>query len=287
MIRFAKQWDAWWCGNVPPHALAIARIAVGLFWLAIALEYGMHLLGQFSSAGVAMPLLGDAYLPTTIFDAPSPAVTIILYVLLLLCLAGFTIGYRMRLCLVGILLLGFEFWQLSLHLFPATIHRVSLLFILVFLLGGADRTLSLRAFLQRGSVYAWEPICVLPQRLLAVQITATYLGAALQKLWLPGWQDGGILQASFMGSWATPFAFAIARLNLPASFYDAAVIGITGFEIALPICFWIPRVRKLAFIAGAFFHIAIALLLSIWSFLVLVPLYVLFLPPKTVARKKS
>jgi hypothetical protein len=283
ILRCAKQWDAWWCAAVPPHALAIARIAIGSFWLLLALGYAPVLFVSFSSSGVAMPLLGDGYSGMQLFDAPSPFIVTVLYALLLVCLIGFIAGYRMRVCLLGILVLGLEFWQLSLHVFPATIHRISLFFILVFLCSGADMALSLRMHRERGTWRAWESVSLLPQRLLAVQITATYLGAALQKLWLPGWEDGGILRASLMSSWATPLAFRIVRWDIAPSLYDAAVPAIILFEVLLAMSFWIPRVRWIGFAFGAMFHIAIALLLSIWSFLVLIPLYVLFLPPQQVA----
>ena len=152
----------------------------------------------------------------------------------------------------------------------------------MFLISGADRTLSVRMLREKGSLAAWEPISILPQRLLTVQLTLTYAGAMLQKLWLPDWQGGEILYYSLFHVGATPLAYSIARLDLPMELYDALVWLVKLFELGLFIGLWIPKVQRWFFATGAAFHISIAFLFSIWSFLGFIPLYILFLPPERV-----
>jgi hypothetical protein len=118
--------------------------------------------------------------------------------------------------------------------------------------------------------------------LLAVQLTATYVVVGIQKWWLPLWRGGDILYYSFIGRWGTPLARWLVRAVPSPRFYDALVIMTKLLETAMPVGFWIPRVRWFFFASGLVFHALIALLLGIWWFLVLPPAYVLFLEPETV-----
>ena len=152
----------------------------------------------------------------------------------------------------------------------------------MFLISGADRTLSVRMLREKGSLAAWEPISILPQRLLTVQLTLTYAGAMLQKLWLPDRQSGDILYYSLFHVGSTPLAYSIARLDLPMVFYDVLVWLAKIFEFTMFIELCIPKVQRFFFAAGAAFHISIAFLFSIWSFLGFIPLYILFVSPERV-----
>lgn len=273
---FFERWDRWWLRTGPPHAQAIARMGFGLF-LLIGLGRDLpHVTMLYSTQGVPLPLY-----PMTI---PTPVLAHVLYGVLLLAALGLTLGCALRTSCVLVLTLGLYFWNVNLHLFPATIHRVSFILLLVFLVSGADRTMSLRMRRRQGSWFAWEPVSILAQRLIAIQLTATYLGSAIQKLWLPMWQGGEILRVSFMSRWATPLAFGIAKLPLSDRVYDFMTEVVKFVEFLLPFGFWIRKARPYAFLVGALFHVAVGALLSIWAFLVLLPLYPCFLPPEDVER---
>lgn len=134
-----------------------------------------------------------------------------------------------------------------------------------------------------GSFFAWEPVSILPTRLLTLQITATYAGVGWQKLWLPDWQNGQILYYSFIGKWGSPLGFWLARI-LPAWSYDVLNWIVRFMECTIPICLWLRDWRVYAFIAGTVFHVSIALIMDIWWFLVLPPAYILFLNPDAVYK---
>ena len=186
--------------------------------------------------------------------------------------------------LIAILLCAY-FWQLQLHLFPASYNRILFFCLLVLLPGGADRTFSLAMLRQHGSVFAWEPVSILPQRLLSLQITFTFLGVGWQKLWLPSWQTGEILPYSFISRWGTPLAFWFVRLPLTLRFYDHLLFVVKFFEFVVPFGLWIPKTRNAAVAGIAIFLILIASFLSIWWFLFIIPSCILFYPPESVFQR--
>lgn len=278
-----RRWDHWWFRPVPPHALALCRIAFGLFLLFyVAVTYLPHLTLLFSSEGFQTPLFLSSSSP--LFIVPTPGVVIAIAVALLVALVGFTLGYGMRLSAIVILLIGLWAWQISFHDFSTSYLRLFGLLLAVFACSGADRTLSLRMRLKQGSWFAWEPISILPQRLIAVQLAATYLGVGWQKVWLPEWQGGEVLAYSFVTRWATAPAYWLVRLNLPIWFYDFSVLLVKLFETTLPFGLWMKSVQRWYMLGGLFFHLFITVFLGIWWFLVLPPLYVVFLDPERVRQ---
>lgn len=278
MTRFLRLWDSWWMRPVPPHALAIFRIAFAAFLLVEAATYLPHVTMMFSSAGLAIPL--QTGLP--FLAPPSPAAAYGVAIAYCAALAFLLFGYRMWIALAALVCFFLYYWQLSFYAFPSSYHRLFFFSFLVLLLGGADKTFSLRMKLERGSWSAWESVCILPQRFLAVQLTATYAVVGVQKWWLPLWQGGDILYYSLIGRWGTPIARWLVHAIPQPWLYDVLVIATKVLETAMPIGFWIPRFRWLFFAAGFVFHVLIAVLLGSWWFLVLPPAYILFLEPETV-----
>ena len=268
--------EKWMFRQCPPHALAIARIAWGLWGFFYVGRNIVHLPLLMSREGIPLPLYLDY--------VPGVTIAYVLFAILLLAYIGFIVGYRMRLSTIIIILMSLYFWQLSFHLFIATFHRLYLLLFIVFLFSGADRTFSVWAKQKRGSFAAWEPISIFPQRLIALQMTITYLGSGWQKLLLLDWQGGAILKYSFISAWASPLARWIIQLPLPDIFYDAAVYITKFFGFFMPFGLWIRKIRIVFFLFGAFFHISIALLLSVWSFFILIPLYIVFLEPEEIHK---
>jgi hypothetical protein len=280
-----KRWDEWWCGQVPPHALAIVRIGFGLFLFIEAMTYVPGIDVLLSSHGLIFSLWADR-IPASVrflLEPPEPIVAnaiACVYVLACLLLAA---GCAMRTALAILILLFLYYWQLSFHLFPSSYHRMFFFILVVLSFSGADRTLSFRMWRRAGSCFSWEPISILPQRLIAAQITATYIGVSWQKIWLPDWQNGNILFFSFMGKWGTPPAYFLARI-LPQWSFDALNWIVKLFEFFLPFCLWMRDWRLFAIIAGTIFHVSVALLLGIWWFLILPPAYVIFFDPYDVHR---
>ncbi|MDO8648736.1 MAG: hypothetical protein Q7R81_03040 [Candidatus Peregrinibacteria bacterium] len=290
--RFSKVWNAWWFRQAPPHALALYRIIFGSF---LVLYWGLLLPDAqmlFSTSGISIPRF-DATTSILPFLSvlPTPWVANALLWLLLLCFTALTLGCCMRIACVAALLLMTYFYAISYHLTWFTMEHVTVVMLIAFLISGADRAFSLRMLRRKGSFFAWEPASVLAQRLIAVQVTATFLGAGWLKLVMPAWIAGGeILPYSFISRWATPIGYWAIHRNLPMWFYDLSVYSVKFFEFFLPFGFWIPKIRILAFGLLTLFLTSIAVTLSFWWFLVLVPSCILFVEPEEFyerLRKRS
>ena len=246
--------------------MAVVRIGFGAFLLLIAIPYAPNVDVIFSTEGITLPLYTSV---------PSPFVARLLFSLFLLSVVGLTAGYRMRLSLVVLILLSFYFYQLSLHLFPSSYNRLFFFIMGALLLSGADETLSIKARKKK-------QVSIFAQRLIMLQVTATYLGVGWQKVILEAWQGGEVLTYSFMGRWGTSLAHWLLQLNLPASFYDWSVFIVMVLEVALPLGLWLKPIQKEFMIFGLLFHTAVSLFLGIWWFMALGVLYVLFLDPELV-----
>ncbi len=273
--RLWKKWDAWLLAEGPPHCLGIMRIGFGLSVLAEGLTYLPFLRTIASNQGVTLPLL-----PYPWAAAPSPTMVYVLAAVFLAAAIGFTLGAYYRLSAATLLLMCLTFWHLFLYLFGTSFHRLFLFTLLILLCSNAHETLSVDAWRKRGSWVNWVPVSLLPQRLIALQITFTYVGVAALKLVFKAWQGGEVFSYSLAGMWATPPAFWIIRLNLPMEFYDAVTKGVTLFEFALIWALWTKRWRWVGVAMGIAFHGGIAILMSIWWFLALIPLYAAFWEPQ-------
>jgi len=130
-----------------------------------------------------------------------------------------------------------------------------------------------------------KEICILPQRLLQVQLTFTYLGVGWQKINLPDWQGGEILTYSFIGRWGTELGYYIGQLPIPLVAWDWVTHSIIFFEFILPFGLWHKPTQKIWMIGGVLFHVGIALILSIWWFVMVPPLYILWLMDNETKKK--
>ena len=282
----SNPWDRFWLRPVPPHALALTRIAIGLFLLVYAGLYIPHLTVLFSDQGLVLPLYLERFPNFAFFLAPpSPLVTHILYGIFLLAMLGIALGAFFRVSVVTVILLALYFWQIQLHLFPTSYNRILLFCLLVMLPSGAQRTFSFDQWRRSGSWLHWELVSILPQRLIALQITMTFLGVSLQKLWLPHWQSGEILAYSFISRWATPFAFWYARLPFDIHHYDFIIWVVKFIEPVGAVGLWIPRIRFVSILSIAVFLILVSAMLSIWWFLFIIPAFILFYDPEDVALR--
>lgn len=281
MSTFFERWHQWWLGPIDPRPLAFVRISLGLFFIVYGLTFLPFTTLLFSNQGLVLPLLahGAPEWLQWLLQPPSAAVAWCVMVIYFVCVIGITIGYKLRWCLLGTIVIALWTWQLQLHLFPGSYSRLLLFTLIVLLLGGADHAWAHRMKREQGSAWASKPMHAVAQRLLMVQLTITYAGVGLQKLVLPIWATGEVLSYSLSGLWASPLAFWFIGLNLPMSAYDFFIWVVIVFEVTIPIGLWIPSVQRYFMLGGAIFHILIAIMLGIWWFVVLIPLYVLFLPP--------
>ena len=278
------RWNHFWFRTCPPHNLAIFRILFGAYLL---FQFGLelpHVAMIYSSDGIhlPLPLLMSSDWATVLFAAPPLWLANMLFGIFMTALLLFTLGAWTRVSTaVSFVLYGY-FWIISMSQFGTSFHRLFLFMLLVMSFSGAGSAFSLDMRCKRGSWTAWEPISILPQRLLAIQISAMYLGVGLQKLVIAEWRSGAILSYGFIGRWATAPAFAVARWNIPIAWYDALNVLVKSLEVTIPFGLWIKRYQWWFFLGGALFHIFIAIFLAIWWFLPLIAAYVLFLDPEEV-----
>lgn len=269
--------EEWTFRKSPPHALAFFRIAFGAFllfyWGGMILEVPM----RFSTAGLLFPL-HDSPLLSFI---PSPVIAYIPFLLILFCFFCIMIGAHMRIATLSAFILYVYYQNISLHLFGTSYDRIFMVTLLVLAVSGADRTFSYAMRQKYGTALEWEYISVLPQRLIALQITFVYLGVGYQKIWLPGWKTGEILYYAFIGRWGTPLAYWFAA-HIPMVVFDWLLYTTKAFELLIPFGLWIRPVQKWFFLGGALFHTLITITLSIWWFMFLLPSYVIFLEPEAV-----
>lgn len=285
MIKnFFQQWDTWWCREAPPHALAIFRIAFGTFILLYVLPFGFNIKYLFSNEGIVQPFFSylNTPLPEMMYMPPSPFVATCIFLFFIVALLCFTVGFAYRAATLSIILLLLYYWNLNLFLFLTSYLRIFLTTFIVMFISSADKTFSVRMIRERGSFFAWEPITILPQRILAVQVTMTYLVVGWQKIILADWQSGEILSYSYIGFWATPLAFWTAKLNFPMWVYDVKVELVKYWEMLVAFGLWYRPTQKFFFVTAFLFHFVISLYLAIWWFMIVPAYFIFFVPPENV-----
>lgn len=283
--RCTHAWQKFFLEPIQPHSLAVMRIALGGTLLILWLRYLPHVDVYFSDQGLALPYIEPhAGSLSMLLTHPPLAAAYAIYAMLLLGIFGMLLGYRYRVASIVTIILLIYIGLLSFHNFLASWGR--LLFFTTVILGmsGADRTYSLTMYRKKGSWTAWEMVDAWPQRVLAIQIAMTYFGVGLQKTFLPDWQSGEILAYAFINGWSNPFSHLVAQWNMPMWVYDGMTIGVKILHGALPIALWMPRWQRYAFAAGAAFHIGVTMIMGMWWFLVLIPLYAAFVNPITISH---
>lgn len=276
-------WDHFWLRDVHPHGLALTRIAMGLFLLVYAGLYVPHLTILFSNEGLVLPLYIDRFPAFSLVLAPpSPLVAHIIYAVFLLAMLGITLGAFFRFSTFLTTLLALYHWQLQLHIFPTSYNRILFLCLIILFFSGAHRTFSIDQWRRSGSFFDWEKICILPQRLITLQITGTFLGVSLQKFWLPHWQGGEVLAYSYISRWGTELARIYARLPFTLLHYDSIVWVVKIVQPIAAVGMWIPRIRWPSYIFLTGFLLLISVMLSIWWFVFIIPASILYWPQENV-----
>lgn len=272
---FLTGYDRFFHRQVPPHALAFVRIALGLFVM-------LYWLTEWSQARLFS--VDGALNPAQIWTGPvsfallHPQVWFVhcFFALTFLFLIFFTSGFLTRTSALFILGAFAYFNLLSQWQFAASFYRLFCFSFAVFLIPGGDRTFSVAMRLKHGSFFAWEPVSIFSQRLLSLQVTATYFCVSWQKLFIPNWKSGEILLEGFTGRWGTPAGFFLAQ-TLPQGVVDFMLRGSVVLECLMPFGLWIRKMQPLFFVFGFLFHTMITVTMGIWWFQFLVPVYIVFL----------
>lgn len=274
------RWNHFFHRDVPPHLIAIVRIAFGLFLMIYWGERWSQAV-LFSPAGLQTPaFVSDVPLFHALFF-PSLFGLHIFFGFTFIVLISFTLGVAVRTSTAMLLGCFFYFYILTQWMFMTSFFRLFIFTLIVFLLPGGDRAFSVAMWRKHGSIFAWEPMSILQQRFLSLQVTFTYLAVGWQKLIIPDWRSGDILLQGFTGRWATPFGRFFAR-TFPHWVFDSAIHVTVLFECLMPFGLWIRKLQPWFFVGGCIFHTMISLTMDIWWFQVLVPLYIVFLTPEEV-----
>lgn len=276
-------WDHFWYRPCAPHALALTRIAVALYILCYALLYAPHIPLLFSAEGLVLPLFADAYPQfAPVLMPPSVPVAYALFALCIAAIIFVLLGAFHKFSLAIVIGLSLYFWQLQLHLFPTSYNRIVLLVLVVLFWSGASRTFSVDQWRRSGSPWNWEYVSILPQRLIALQVSITFLGVSLQKWWLPQWDGGEVLSYAFLGMWGTGLAHWYARLPFDMSHYDFLVLVVKILQPLAAVGLWLQRFRFASFLFIAGFIVMVSTMLSIWWFIYVIPTCILFWAPEDV-----
>ncbi|MDP7069545.1 MAG: hypothetical protein QF815_03375 [Candidatus Peribacteraceae bacterium] len=240
----------------------------------------------FSNEGLVLPLYettAPSWLSIIIMP-PSPQIAFALYLLLLASLFCFLCGIYYRVATSIALLLGLYFWQLQLHVFAASFDRILFFCLLILLFSGAGKTFSFDQKRLTGSMFNWEPISILPHRIITLQISATFFGVGLQKWWLPDWVDGTILYQSFISRWGSPLAYWYANLPLGMGHYDFVVLLVKIIQPVVAVGVWFKLTRLPSVLLISVFLTLVASMLTIWWFLFIIPACILYFDQESVLK---
>jgi hypothetical protein len=289
-------WNRFWFEPQPPHAQALFRVMFGVFLLIYWLLRAPHVSFLFTTDGLYIPLfdppaggLAAVHRPGDLIGwltAPvSPWIAWWLYAALIASLVLFTLGWWTRAAAIAQLLLYAYFHHVQLYTLNASFDRLLLQVSLLMCASRCDEVISLRAWRRRrAGLPVGRPVPAWPARLIALQMTAVYLGTGVNKLVSPAWHGGEILYYNFIGYWGSDLAFWIARAVPWMIVYDVLVYATIAFEVSAPIGLYVRRLQPWYFVFGLGFHTMIAVTLQIWQFLAMPAGYVLYLDPARVQR---
>lgn len=262
--------------DVQGHSWAAFRITFGLYFLIYLLAFVPRLLSTFSSKGFAVPyLIPDLSLP--------PALCAGVYGLLVSATIALILGYKPRLTAVSVFVLYLYFYLLNIAVKNTSHERLNLLMLLILALASPADVWSLTPSPRTAATTA--KLSIWGTRLITLQVAFLYFGAGLWKLLNPSWHSGELLYFNFIGDWATPLGFWLARLLPQGAAWSVMSWTVIGWELLMPVLLFTPKLRLFAVISGTLFHLAVWAFLGIPEFMNCVAAYVLFFPPGVVAER--
>lgn len=282
----------YWFAPQPPHALAVFRILFGLYLL----WYWVHRVGYvellLSQNGMAFSYFGapralDAGLPgvlSAIFQPPSPAIAWAIYGLAVASGAAITLGVWTRLAVTAHLAVFAFSFLIQAYIVDTSYDRLILILLVLLAMSRSDAVFSLTAWKRaRRGKPAVDRIEYWPVRLITAQIAIMYLGSGVLKIMAPAWDQGEILQYTFLGNWGREFAMPVVG-RIHSGIWDlAALLTIIG-EVYMPILLYHRKLQKVAFVLGTLFHLVIGAFLNIWPFMFMPLTYVLFVDPDRFSK---
>lgn len=257
-----------WLGKTQPHKLAIARILFGSFLLAFLMLYAPHSNHLFSANGFIVTFTSRWGLLTA---APSVPIAILLYVITCSAALSFIIGWHFRIASAVLVIVSMHYYNLHFHLIDGTPFRLLWFTLLLFSISGAHKAYSVVANQHPATV-----INVLPVTLLKIQVSVLYIVSGGLKMLLPAWQSGDILYYVLHGNLATPIGQSLGNSTLITDYSHVVVWLIILAELYIGIGLWRKSTKIAAMIMGCIFHITVAITISLWWFLFIPCLYVLF-----------
>lgn len=267
----ARRYDAFWLEPSSGLRSACFRIAFAIYMLGYLGVLAPDVAVLFSSEGVYVPYL----VPDL---APPPAVAWALYGAMLALCGALLVGYRTELSALALLVLYLHHYFLQLAVKQSSFERLIILYLAILTLAGSGQRLGLDGLRAPSPSVRWA------ERLIAAQSVFLYAGSGLWKLLNPAWHDGALLASTFQGMWATPLAFSIARLGLPACAWALGGWLVIALELALGPLLLMRRTRRLGIALAAAFHVGNWLLLFIPEFLVCLCALVVFVDEAALER---
>lgn len=252
------------------HRTAACRVLFGLYLFAYFGSMLPHVPLMFSNQGIYQPYLVPDY-------APGPALAWLLFLAMLALCCAFVVGYRSEGCARGLFVLFLYHYFLQLAVKQSSFDRLIAIDLLVFCFADSGRAWGFDA--RRPGLAP----CVWPERMLALQSVALYLGSGLWKLANPAWHTGALLRSTLQGMFATPLAFALVRAGFSDDTWTLFSFATIAFELALGPLLLIPSTRPLGIALGLGFHLFNSGVLAVPEFLVAACAYPVFVAPETLA----
>jgi hypothetical protein len=290
IARGAGAWTNFWFAEISPYTIALFRLLFGIYLLLYFLGSCTNVPLFYSNEGVYCPL----FIPDI---APAPWIAWTLYLITVVLIFAFTVGYRMK--VVAPLAFGFYMYHFCLNIGAraCSYDRLAVMAFILLCLAPSDQVLSLgnKKIGATPTTSAWAT------RLLAIHLCLFYVSTGLYKVLSPGWQTGGEVIKGVMSSiFSSDLAFAVVRLQLPSAVFDFLAFAVVVFELTCPIGFLmrdisiktafsdselrLKGVQYYFFVAGILFHIGIWIFMQLPQFLICPIFYVLFIPASEIER---
>jgi hypothetical protein len=291
IARVPEAWMNFWFAEISPYPIALFRVLFGIYLLIYFLGSCTNVPLFYSNEGVYTPL----FIPDI---APAPWIAWILYIITVILICAFTVGYRLK--VVAPLASAFYLYHFCLNIGSRACSYDRLVFMALILLclAPSDQVLSFKKKNTPGdptpTTSAWAT------RLLAIHIALFYFSTGLYKELSPGWHSGEIIKGVMSSNFSSDLAFAVVRLKLAPVVYDFLAASVIVYELICPIGFalrnlsfttafsqkrlHIKGVQYYFFAAGIFLHCGIWIFMQIPQFLICPVYYVLFMPANDIRR---
>lgn len=245
--RSAARWERFWFAPVSMWPVAVFRMLVGavvVLWATLRLSDAPVWLAATGTAGVGSGVAG--------WLLHDPAGAHVAVAVLGLAGVALSVGWKPRWAAAVCTVLLWLFIVRNGAVFNSG-DRLLMLFTMALvaaptrLLGSADAYLSGHVQLE-GPAWIW--------RMVQLQMTLLYAGAAISKLFVGVWQQGDAVGQIWMLEQFHRVSFAPSFADLPV-FVAAATFGTLAVELLLAVGIWWPSLRPWVLAAGLCMHLMI------------------------------